>query len=78
MIFVCSLLLGICPLDGLRIVRESPRLWWTSESLYCHPLRGDLIVEVELDLGNCSERIRVEGDLTREANPSVFLSKTLK
>jgi hypothetical protein len=61
---VCSLLLGTCPLDGLGVVRESPRLWWTSESLYCPLLRGDLIVETELDLGDCLERIRVERDLT--------------
>jgi hypothetical protein len=39
-------------------------LWWTSKSLYCPLLRGDLIVETKLDLNNCSERIRVEGDPT--------------
>jgi hypothetical protein len=63
-IFVCSLLLGTCPLDRLGIVQESPRLWWTSERLYCPLLHGDLIVETKLDLNNCSERIRVEGDPT--------------
>jgi hypothetical protein len=62
MISVCSLLLGTCPLDGLEIVRESPRLWWTSKSLYCSLLHGNLIVETELDLGDRSGRIRVERD----------------
>jgi hypothetical protein len=62
MISVCSLLLGACPLNGLGIVRESPRLWWNSKSLYCPLLRGDLIVEIELDLGDHLERIRVERD----------------
>jgi hypothetical protein len=57
---VCSLLFGIRPLDGLGVVRESPRLWWTSESLYYPLLRGDLIVEIELDLDDRSEMIRVE------------------
>jgi hypothetical protein len=37
-------------------------LWWTSESLYCSILCGDLIVEIELDLGDRSEWIRVERD----------------
>jgi hypothetical protein len=63
MSFVCLLLLGIHPLDGLGVVRESPRLWWILKSLYCPLLRGDLIVETELDLGDCSERIMVERDL---------------
>jgi hypothetical protein len=62
MISVCSLLLGTCPLDGLGVVRESPRLWWTSESLYCPLLCRDLIVETELNLGDRSERFRVERD----------------
>jgi hypothetical protein len=44
-ISLCSLLLGTCPLDGLGVLRESPRLWWTLESLYCSLLCGDLIVE---------------------------------
>jgi hypothetical protein len=44
-IFVCSLLLVICPLDGLGVLRESPRLWWTLESLYCPLLCENLIVE---------------------------------
>jgi hypothetical protein len=61
---VCSLLLETCPLDGLGVVRESPRLWCTSENLYCHLLHGDLIVETELDLDDRSERIMVERDLT--------------
>jgi hypothetical protein len=39
-------------------------LWWTSESLYCPLLCGDLIVEIELDLGDRSEWIRVERDPT--------------
>jgi hypothetical protein len=56
------LLLGTCPLDGLGVVRESPRLWWTSESLYCPLLFGDFLVETKLDLGDRSERIRVERD----------------
>jgi hypothetical protein len=64
MISVCSLLLGTCPLDRLGVIRESPRLWWTSKSLYCPLLRGDLILETELDLGDHSERFRVERDLT--------------
>jgi hypothetical protein len=64
MISVCSLLLGTCPLDGLGVIRESPRLWWTSESLYCPVLRGDLIVKTKLDLDDRSERIRVERDPT--------------
>jgi hypothetical protein len=59
---MCSLLLGTCSLDGLGVVRESPRLWWTLKSLYCPLLRLDLIVETELDLGDHSERIRVERD----------------
>jgi hypothetical protein len=37
-------------------------LWWTSESLYCSILCGDLIVEIKLDLGDRSEWIRVERD----------------
>jgi hypothetical protein len=49
-ISVCSLLLGTCPLDGLGVVQESLRLWWTSET--------------KLDLGDHSERIRVERDPT--------------
>jgi hypothetical protein len=64
MISVCSLLLGTCPRDGLGVVRESPRLQWISESLYCPLLHGDLIVETELDLGDRSERFRVERDPT--------------
>jgi hypothetical protein len=59
---MCSLLLVTCSLDGLGVVRESPRLWWTLKSLYCPLLRLDLIVETELDLGDHSERIRVERD----------------
>jgi hypothetical protein len=62
MILVCLLLLGTCPLDGLGVVQESPRLWWTSKSLYCPILHGDLIVEIKLDVGDRSERIRVERD----------------
>jgi hypothetical protein len=38
-------------------------LWLIPESLYCHLLCGDLIVESELDLGDRSEWIRVERDL---------------
>jgi hypothetical protein len=63
MIFVCSLLLGTCPIDRLGVVQESPRLWWTSESLSCPLISGDLIVETELDLGDHLERIRVERDM---------------
>jgi hypothetical protein len=37
-------------------------LWWTSESLYCPLLCGDLIVETELNLGDLLEWIRVERD----------------
>jgi hypothetical protein len=37
-------------------------LWWTLDSLYCHLLCGDLIVETELDLGDHLEWIRVERD----------------
>jgi hypothetical protein len=44
------------------VVQESPRLWLIPESLYCPLLCGDLIVETELDLGDRSEWIRVEGD----------------
>jgi hypothetical protein len=62
MISVCSLLLETYPLDGLGVVWESPRLWWTSESLYCSLLRGDLLVETNLDLGDRSKRIRVKRD----------------
>jgi hypothetical protein len=61
---MCSLLLETYPLDRLGVVRESPRLWWISESLYCSLLHGDLIVETELDLGDRSERFRVERDPT--------------
>jgi hypothetical protein len=63
MIFVCSLLLGTCLLDGLGVVRESLRLWWTSESLCSPLLHRDLIVETELDLGDRSERFMVERGL---------------
>jgi hypothetical protein len=62
MISMCSFLLGTCPLDGLDVVQESPRLWWTSESLYCPLLRGDLLVETEIDLGDGSDMIRIERD----------------
>jgi hypothetical protein len=62
MISVCSFHLGTHPLDRLGVVRESPRLWWTSESLYCPLLRRDLIVETELDLGDRLEWISVERD----------------
>jgi hypothetical protein len=44
------------------VVRESPRLWLTPESLYCPLLCGDLIVETGLNLGDRSEWIRVERD----------------
>jgi hypothetical protein len=64
MIFVCSLLLGTCPQDRLGVVRESPRLCWTSESLHCPLPCGDLIVEIELDLGDHLEKIRVKRDPT--------------
>jgi hypothetical protein len=37
-------------------------LWLTLESLYRPLLHGDLIVETELDLGDHSERFRVERD----------------
>jgi hypothetical protein len=57
------LLLGTCPLDGLGVVWESPRLWWISKSLYCHLLHGDLLVETEPDLGDHSGRTRIERDL---------------
>jgi hypothetical protein len=46
------------------VVQESPRLWWTSESLHCPLLCGDLIVETELDLGDRSKWIRVQRDMT--------------
>jgi hypothetical protein len=59
---VCLLLLGICPLDGLGVVQESPRLWSTLESLYCPLLCRDLRVETELDLSDRLERIRGERD----------------
>jgi hypothetical protein len=39
-------------------------LWLIPESLYYPLLCGDLIVEAELDLGDHSEWIRVERDLT--------------
>jgi hypothetical protein len=63
-IYVCSLLLGTCPLDRLDVVLKSPRLWWTSKSLYYPLLRGDLVVETELDLGDHSEGIMIEKDPT--------------
>jgi hypothetical protein len=44
-ISVCLLLLGTYPLDGLGVLREPPRLWWASISLYCPLLHGDLIME---------------------------------
>jgi hypothetical protein len=44
-ISICSFLLGTCPLEGLGVVQESPRLQWTPKSLYCPLLHGDLIVE---------------------------------
>jgi hypothetical protein len=44
-ISVCSLHLGIHPLDGLCVFRESPRLWWAPKSLHLPLLNGDLIVE---------------------------------
>jgi hypothetical protein len=37
-------------------------LWLIPESVYCPLLCGDLIVEIELDLGDRSEWIRVERD----------------
>jgi hypothetical protein len=37
-------------------------LWLIPKSWHCPLLFRDLIVEVELDLGNRSEWIRVEGD----------------
>jgi hypothetical protein len=37
-------------------------LWLIPESLYCPLLCRDLIVETEVDLGDRSEWIRVEGD----------------
>jgi hypothetical protein len=37
-------------------------LWLILKSLYCPLLYGDLIVEIELDLGDRSEWIRVERD----------------
>jgi hypothetical protein len=64
MISVCSLFLGTCPLDGLGVVRESLRLWWTLESLYYPLLCGDLIVKTKLNIGDHSERFRVERDPT--------------
>jgi hypothetical protein len=64
MISMCLLLFGTCPLDLLGVVQESPRLWSTLKSLYCPIICGDLIVETELDLGDRSERIRVERYLT--------------
>jgi hypothetical protein len=45
-------------------VRESPRLWLIPESLYFPLLCWDLIVEAKIDLGDCSEWIRVEIDPT--------------
>jgi hypothetical protein len=39
-------------------------LWWTLESLYYPLLYRDLIVKIELDLGDRSEWIRVERDPT--------------
>jgi hypothetical protein len=62
MISVCSLLLRTCPLDELGVVQESPSLWQASKSLYCTLLRGDLIVETELDLSDHSDRFIVERD----------------
>jgi hypothetical protein len=38
-------------------------LWLTAESLYCHLLCQDLIVETELDLDNHSMWIMGERDL---------------
>jgi hypothetical protein len=38
-------------------------LWLILKSLYCPLLCENLIVKIELDLGNRSERIRVERDL---------------
>jgi hypothetical protein len=38
-------------------------LWLTPESFYCPLLRGNLIAEIKLDLGDHSEWIRVERDL---------------
>jgi hypothetical protein len=37
-------------------------LWLILKNLYCPLLCGDLIVEIELDLGDCSEWIRVKRD----------------
>jgi hypothetical protein len=37
-------------------------LWLILKSLYCPLLRGDLIVETKLDLGDRSKGIRVERD----------------
>jgi hypothetical protein len=38
-------------------------LWLILKSLYCPLFCGDLIEKTELDLGDCSEWIRVERDL---------------
>jgi hypothetical protein len=44
------------------VIQESPRLCLTPESLYCPLHCGDLLVETELDLRDCSEWIRVQRD----------------
>jgi hypothetical protein len=56
--------LGAYLLDRLGVVQESPRLWWTSESLYYPLLCGDLIVETKFNLDDRSERFSVERNLT--------------
>jgi hypothetical protein len=43
----------------LRVIKVMVDL----KNLYCPLIRGDLIVETELDLGDRSERFRVERDL---------------
>jgi hypothetical protein len=61
---MCSLFLGTCPLDRVGVVRESQGCDELQKVCIVLSFEGDLIVKTELDLGDRSERIRVERDPT--------------
>jgi hypothetical protein len=59
---MCSLFLGTYPLDRVGVVRESQGCDEPQKVCIFLSFEGDLIVKTELDLGDRSERIRVERD----------------
>jgi hypothetical protein len=62
MIFVYSLLLGICSPRWIRFSKSHQGCGWSRKVCIVFSFLGDLIVETELDLGDRSEWIRVESD----------------